>query len=88
MARQVAMYIAHVGYGLTLTEVGRLFERDRTTVAHACCVVEARRDDKGFDEAVVLLELVIRAINGPIGATGGKRNGPLGSFFGAPARSS
>ena len=35
-ARQVAMYIAHVNCGLSLTDVGRQFGRDRTTVAHAC----------------------------------------------------
>ena len=32
-ARQVAMYLAHVAYGLTLSDVGRVFERDRTTVS-------------------------------------------------------
>ena len=42
-AREVAMYLAHVGCGVSLTEVGHLFERDRTTVAHAC--LEDRRDD-------------------------------------------
>ena len=44
-ARQVAMYLAHVAWGLTLTEVGHVFSRDRTTVAHACGLVEdlARR---------------------------------------------
>ena len=64
LARQVAMYIAHIGYGLTLTEAGMVFERDRTTVAHACAVVEMRRDDREFDEGVVLLEQIIRAISG------------------------
>jgi chromosomal replication initiation ATPase DnaA len=44
-ARQVAMYLAHVVCGLSLTEVGTLFARDRTTVSHACSVVEDRRDD-------------------------------------------
>ena len=48
-ARQVAMYLAHVAYGLTLTEVGVLFTRDRTTVAYACGIVEDRRDDPIFD---------------------------------------
>jgi chromosomal replication initiation ATPase DnaA len=48
-ARQDAMYLAHVGYGLSLTESGALFGRDRTTAAHACCVVEDRRDDTTFD---------------------------------------
>jgi chromosomal replication initiation ATPase DnaA len=36
LARQVAMYLAHVGCGLSLTETGRMFDRDRTTVAPAC----------------------------------------------------
>ena len=35
-ARQVALYLAHVGCGVSMTKVGRLFERDRPTVAHAC----------------------------------------------------
>jgi chromosomal replication initiation ATPase DnaA len=54
-ARQVAMYLVHVECGLSLTEVGRLFGRDRTTVAHACAVVEDRRDDMDFDRAMDLL---------------------------------
>lgn len=40
-ARQVAMYLAHVVCGLSLTEVGALFARDRTTVAHAAVGFEA-----------------------------------------------
>lgn len=56
LARQVAMYLAHVGCGLSLTETGRLFARDRTTVAHACGVIEDRRDDPIFDRVLDLLE--------------------------------
>ena len=59
-ARQVAMYLAHVGCGLTLTEVGRLFARDRTTVAHACSLVEERREEPPFDRALELLEGAMR----------------------------
>ncbi len=59
-ARQVAMYLAHVGCGLTLTEVGRLFARDRTTVAHACGLVEDRREEPPFDRALELLEGAMR----------------------------
>lgn len=33
-----------------------MFERDRTTVAHACTVIEAARDDASFDRALELLE--------------------------------
>ena len=61
-ARQVAMYLAHVACGLSLTETGRLFGRDRTTVAHACSVVEDRRDDPLFDRALDLLEWAVSAL--------------------------
>lgn len=60
LARQVAMYIAHVGLGITLTDVGRVFSRDRTTVAHACAVVEDLRDQPSFDFALQCLESVVR----------------------------
>jgi hypothetical protein len=55
-ARQVAMYVAHVWFGLSLSEVGRSFGRDRTTVAHACRVVEERRDDPGLDRVIAAIE--------------------------------
>jgi chromosomal replication initiation ATPase DnaA len=54
-ARQVAMYLAHVSCGMTLTEVGAMFGRDRTTVAHGCLKVEIRRDDPMFDRALDVL---------------------------------
>ena len=56
LARQAAMYLAHVRGGLSYTETGRLFARDRTTVAHACCVIEDRRDNAVFDRTIDLLE--------------------------------
>lgn len=59
LARQSAMYLAHVAGGLTLTEVGKLFQRDRTTVAHACGVIEDRRDDPTFNRILDLLEWVV-----------------------------
>jgi len=65
LARQVAMYLAHVVCELTLTEVGRRFARDRTTVAYACREVERRRDDPNFDDAIDLLEGVVRVLGGP-----------------------
>jgi chromosomal replication initiation ATPase DnaA len=58
-ARQVAMYLAHVTCGLNLTEVGSLFGRDRTTVGHACGVVEDRRDDPSFDRLMDHLERAV-----------------------------
>ena len=61
-ARQVAMYLAHVACGLSLTEVGQVFSRDRTTVAHACGRVEDLRDDPAFDHSLELLEGVMRVL--------------------------
>jgi hypothetical protein len=61
-ARQVAMYLVHVGFGLSLSEVARLFARDRSTVAHACALVEDRRDAAPFDRALDLLEGLLRLL--------------------------
>ena len=61
-ARQVAMYLAHVVCGLSLTEVGTLFARDRTTVSHACTVVEDRRDDPELDGRLGHLERAVAAL--------------------------
>lgn len=69
LARQAAMYLAHVGCGLSKAQVGRLFERDRTTVHHACLVIEQRRDDVGFDLALDHLERVVRIVAGPLEAS-------------------
>jgi hypothetical protein len=40
-ARQVAMYLAHVGCGVSLTEVGHLFDREAILFCR-------RRDGLGF----------------------------------------
>ena len=45
LVRQAAMYLARVSLGMTLSEAAGLFGRDRTTAAHACRVIEDRRDD-------------------------------------------
>lgn len=58
-ARQVAMYVAHVRLGLKLGEIARAFDRDRTTVAHACMVIEDRRDDPRIDFLVGCIERCI-----------------------------
>jgi chromosomal replication initiation ATPase DnaA len=57
------MYLAHVACGLTLTEVGHVFARDRTTVAQACGLVEDLRDDPVLDRSLELLEGVLRNLS-------------------------
>jgi chromosomal replication initiation ATPase DnaA len=59
LARQTAMYLSHVAFGLTFTETGRLFDRDRTTVSHACAIVEDLRDDPAMDRALSILEAAL-----------------------------
>ena len=66
LARQVAMYLTHVACGITLTEVGILFGRDRTTVAYACRIVEDRRDNRMFDTSLDHLETAIYRLNSAI----------------------
>lgn len=66
LARQAAMYLAHVALGMTKAEAGRLFDRDRTTVHHACAVIEQRRDDDAFNHALDHLERIIRIVAGPV----------------------
>jgi chromosomal replication initiation ATPase DnaA len=57
-ARQAAMYLAHVVFGFTYSEVGRAFGRDRTTAAYACRLIEERRDDPAVDALLGALEAV------------------------------
>lgn len=59
--RQIGMYVAHVVLGLNMTEVGRGFGRDRTTVQHACHLIEDMRDDEEFDRIVCMTERVAKA---------------------------
>lgn len=59
LARQVAMYLSHIVLGLNFTEIGMLFERDRTTAAYASRLVEDRRDDAQFDLVLDHLEAAI-----------------------------
>lgn len=59
-ARQAAMYLSHTLYGLSLTAVGRAFKRDRTTAAHACRLIEERRERPAFDRLLHRLEAECR----------------------------
>ena len=59
LARQTAMYLAHVNLSLSLARVGALFHRDRTTVAHACACIEDYRDDARFERVIACLEAAL-----------------------------
>jgi hypothetical protein len=64
-ARKLAMYLAHVAFGMSIGRVGRAFGRDRTTVAHACHVIEDKRDDPRFDRWLDALERSAAAAPAP-----------------------
>ncbi len=59
-ARQAVMYLGHVVWGFSLTEVAEAFGRDRSTASHACHVIEDMRDDPVFDRQMSQMELVLR----------------------------
>jgi chromosomal replication initiation ATPase DnaA len=59
-ARQMAIYLAHVGFGLNYTHLGEAFGRDRTTIRHACFRIEDARDEIRFDRALDFLEYALR----------------------------
>ena len=60
LARQKAIYLAHVGFGLSYDLAAKGFGRDRTTVRHACAVIENTRDDRNRDLALAWLEAALR----------------------------
>ncbi|GLQ19673.1 helix-turn-helix domain-containing protein [Algimonas porphyrae] len=55
-ARQVAMYLSACSFGMTMTRIGELFGRDRTTVSHAIRVIEDGRTDPVLDAKLERLE--------------------------------
>lgn len=67
LARQTAMYLSHVAFGLSLTRVGICFGRDRTTVRHACALIEDRRDDPQLEFGLTALEAALLATMAKLG---------------------
>ncbi|MEM5493966.1 helix-turn-helix domain-containing protein [Hoeflea sp. AS16] len=65
--RQIAMYLSHVVLSVPYQTIATAFGRDRTTVMHACSVVEDRRDDAGYDRFVEQCERCISAVFAPLG---------------------
>jgi chromosomal replication initiation ATPase DnaA len=62
LARQMAMYLAHVAFGLSFTRIGICFGRDRTTVRHACALIEDHRDDPALELALTAIEAGLLAL--------------------------
>lgn len=63
--RQVAMYLCHVGFGMSLTRIARVFRKDRSTISFALHAMEDRRDEPEFDSMCDALEEVARVLPPP-----------------------
>lgn len=64
-ARQVAVYLCHTAFEMSLARVAVAFGRDRSTVAHACHLIEDRRDEAHFDIWIGSLEAMLREAPAP-----------------------
>ena len=58
-ARQIAMYLLHTSLSISYADVAAMFDRDRTTVSHACRTIEDLRDDPMHDDIVSRLEEMV-----------------------------
>lgn len=56
LARQMAMYLIHTVFSVPYHRVAYLFHRDRTTISHACRLVEDLRDNEEFDKRLETME--------------------------------
>lgn len=59
LARHTAIYLSHVVLGRSYREIGTYFGLDRTTVSHACVVIEDLRDESFFENSINELELEV-----------------------------
>jgi hypothetical protein len=56
LARQMAMYLMHTVFSCSYHHVATFFKRDRTTISHACKLVEDLRDNEEFDKRLEAME--------------------------------
>lgn len=58
--RQIGMYVAHVTLGMRMGDVATGFSRRKSTVVHACHLIEDMREDREFDRVVAKVEEIVR----------------------------
>jgi chromosomal replication initiation ATPase DnaA len=56
LARQIAMYLMHTVFSCPYHRIAAYFNRDRTTISHACRLVEDLRDQEEFDKRLETME--------------------------------
>ena len=63
-ARQIAIYVAHTTFSVPYREAAAYFQRDRTTIAHACKTIEDQRDDQHSDKKIAQIENLVEEAAG------------------------
>jgi len=64
-ARQIAIHLARVVFGMDRRTLARQFRRDRSTVQHALDVIERlREEDAQFDSSLCWMEALLRRAAG------------------------
>lgn len=61
-ARHIAMYLTHTACGMSLARVARAFGRDRSTISHACRIIEDYREDADFDTWIEQLSSGVQSV--------------------------
>jgi hypothetical protein len=64
-ARQLAMYLCHTAFEMSITRASIAFGRDRSTIAHACHRIEDLRDDPLKDRWIEAMESLLRMAPDP-----------------------
>ncbi len=64
LARQIAMYLSHTVFGMTVSQVAAVFRRHRSTACHALHHIEDLRDDPELDRTLAYLETMLRSAAG------------------------
>ena len=64
-SRQITMYLLHTSLSLSFTEIADALHRDRTTVSHACRLIEDGRDNGALNAMLCELEGILELI-GPL----------------------
>ena len=63
--RQIAVHLARVVFGMSHKQLAAEFGRDRSTVHHACGLIERMRDDNAeFDSTLRWMETLLRRAAG------------------------
>jgi chromosomal replication initiation ATPase DnaA len=60
LARQIAMYLSHIVFRMSVTQIGEAFGRNRSTACYAVHHIEDMRDDPDVDRILRQLERLLR----------------------------